>query len=152
VRTDKLIINRLETTIYPFALYRLFRMLFLVLLILIWLASIFFIIDYSQYVPNGPDGGTFNWLTSSLCTLQVLPNGDINNTDLVALYPGAWYIWFDYAFYWAIQTISTVGYGDITPRNVPSVCFANFTMLIMMFFFVLFINGVIDIIGDMESL
>lgn len=30
-----------------------------------------------------------------------------------------WYVWLNYAFYWTLQSISMVGYGDMTPRNPP---------------------------------
>jgi hypothetical protein len=44
-----------------------------------------------------------------------------------------------------------VGYGDFTPRNPPSVVFTNVTILMVVFFFVLFINSVIEIIDEMTS-
>lgn len=53
--------------------------------------------------------------------------------------------------YWALQTVSTVGYGDITPRNPPSVVFTNISILITMFFFVFFINNIIEIIDEMTT-
>lgn len=44
-----------------------------------------------------------------------------------------------------------MGYGDFTPRNPPSVVFTNVTILMVVFFFVLFINSVIEIIDEMTS-
>lgn len=114
------------------------------LFILVWLSSIFFYIDYSYY-QNQTQTGSYNWLTFSMCAFQVI-DGNPYPTDLILTYPEAWYIWLNYAIYWALQTISTVGYGDITPRNPVSVIFTNISILIMMFFFVYFINSVIELI------
>ena len=77
-----------------------------------------------------------------MCAFQDTPTGQIG-TNLLETYPKQWYIWLNYAMYWALQTVSTVGYGDITPRNPPSVVFTNISILITMFFFVFFINNII---------
>jgi hypothetical protein len=81
-------------------------------MILLWFitslaATIFFAIDYYYYLEQGyyyHNG--WLWLTNS----EAVGNLDIiNNSD--------WFVWYTYALYWAIQTASTVGYGDLTPMN-----------------------------------
>jgi hypothetical protein len=134
---------------YRYAVYRLARLLLYMLFILIWISSIFFYIDYRFYL-NGEYTGNYNWLTSSECTTQVLlVDGAIilNSTDLITTYPNMWYIWLNYSIYWSLQTVSKVGFGDITPKNPPSAIFTTISMLIMIFFFVYFINTIIEIIG-----
>lgn len=132
--------NKLELHPYAYAVYRLIRLEVVIIFIVFWLSSIFFAIDY-HYYNNGPWTGQYNWLTSEPCTTGVLPNGQTFNLDLIQTFP--WYIWLNYAAYWCLQTISTVGYGDFTPRNPPSVVYTNITILMVVFFFVLFINSVI---------
>lgn len=111
------------------------------LFILVWLSCIFFYIDYRFYV-NGTYPIEENWLTWTMCAFQNTATGQVG-TDLLETYPDQWYIWLNYAMYWSLQTVSTVGYGDITPRNPPSVVFTNISILITMFFFVFFINNII---------
>lgn len=118
-----------------------------ILYLIIWISAIFFYIDYSLYI-NNTYPSEENWLTYSSCTFQINSQGEENGTDLIQTYPGEWYTWLIYATYWSLQTISTVGYGDITPRNPRSVVFTNISILIFMFVFVLFINIVIEIIDE----
>ena len=40
-----------------------------------------------------------------------------------------WKIYF-YSMYWAITTLTTIGYGDLTPANYFQVIFISFLMLI----------------------
>lgn len=142
-------IDKLELKTYRYAAYKVFRLLAYMLFILFWLASIFFYIDYRFYV-NQTYPIEQNWLTWTMCAFQDTPTGQIG-TDLLQTYPQQWYIWLNYAMYWALQTVSTVGYGDITPRNPPSVVFTNISILITMFFFVFFINNIIEIIDEMTT-
>jgi voltage-gated potassium channel Kch len=147
---DDIIIDKIELKTFRYATYKLIRLLTFMLFILVWLSAIYFFIDYRFYV-NETYNITENWLTWSMCAFQVNSEGQSVGTDIIQQYPGAWYIWLNYAIYWALQTISTVGYGDITPRNPVSVVFTNISILIMMFFFVFFLNSVIEIIDEMTS-
>lgn len=51
------------------------------------------------------------WLTNSVSSQYA----DGSYIDLIKTYD--WYVWLSYAMYWALQTVSTLGYGDLTPRN-----------------------------------
>ena len=141
---DDLIIDKIELKPYRYATYKLTRLITYMLFILVWLSSIFFYIDYRFYV-NQTYTGSQNWLTFTMCAFQV-QDGISYGTDIIQQYPEQWYIWLNYAIYWSLQTVSTVGYGDITPRNPVSVVFTNISILIMMFFFVFFLNSIIEII------
>ncbi len=132
---------------YGYAAYRLVRLEAIIIFIVFWLSSIYFAIDYKFY-REGTWVGSYNWLTHETCTMGY-KNGQTFYVDLIQTYP--WYIWLDYAAYWCLQTISTVGYGDMTPRNPPSVVYTNITILMVVFFFVLFINSVIEIIDEMTT-
>jgi hypothetical protein len=148
LRLDNLILGYLELKLYALAFYKLLRLEVFILFIVFWLSSIFFAIDY-HYYQVGPYQGIYNWLTSEPCTTAYPINGGSFGIDLIQTSP--WYVWLNYAAYWCLQTISTVGYGDMTPRNPTSVAFTNFTILIVMFFFVFFINSIIEIIDEMTS-
>jgi len=39
------------------------------------------------------------------------------------------------AAYWSIMTLTTIGYGDIGPRNVPEYIYVIFSMMIGAAFF-----------------
>lgn len=106
---DSQILHVLEFRPLPYALYRLAKLLVLLWFLCSLAGSIYFAIDYSYYMEKGQyyqDGKL--WLTNSLA---------VGNLDI--LHNNGWFIWYSYALYWAIQTASTVGYGDITPMNPP---------------------------------
>lgn len=54
-----------------------------------------------------------------------------------------WYVLYLYSVYWAVETMSTIGYGDIAPRNPIEVVFTIITMLVssMVFAYSLSIIG-----------
>ena len=138
---DDIILHRLELHLYGYAVYRLIKLEVVIVFIVFWLSAIFFAIDYKFYVDGGPYVGTSNWLTNEPCTTGYTRQGEVFNLDIIQKYE--WYVWLNYAAYWCLQTISTVGYGDFTPRNPASVAYTNVTILMVVFFFVLFINSVI---------
>jgi hypothetical protein len=72
-----------------------------------WAACIFFAIDFHFYLEQGLyyELGQL-WLMSSQATQTI---------ELVTSFP--WYVWYEYALYWSVQTSTTIGYGDLTSRN-----------------------------------
>ena len=90
-----------------YSIYRLLRIVAFVFFFVNWCACIYFAIDYAFYQQKGYYYQTTQlWLNGSPAT---------SNLDLVQIFP--WTAWYNYALYWAVQTSSTIGYGDMTPRN-----------------------------------
>lgn len=54
------------------------------------------------------------------------------------------------ALYWSLTTISTVGYGDITPQTTVEKCYAIFTMLTGFAAFSLLIGKIASILGKRD--
>lgn len=67
-------------------------------------------IDYSYY----QDKQSTYFLKNELWLLN---STAVGNLDLI--HDFEWPVWYSYGLYWALQTASTVGYGDITPMNPP---------------------------------
>lgn len=65
--------------------------------------------------------------------------------NLIEAYP-YWYIWYEYAVYWSLQTSAGVGYGNMTPRNPVEVLYCNFIILLNTIFFAYFIRTIWQII------
>ena len=95
----------------PSALYKLINLLSMLSILLFWVASIFFAIDYSYYKQQNEYFPVNLWLTNTLACQY----SDLTFIDLIQTY--TWPVWFNYSMYWVLQTVSGVGYGDITARN-----------------------------------
>lgn len=48
-----------------------------------------------------------------------------------------------FALYWAVQTTSSVGYGNNTPHNPAEVLLCNIVMMTTIFIFVSFANTIL---------
>lgn len=102
-----------------------------------WVSCVYFFIDYHYYLEGGYYYQTGQlWLTNS---------NAVQNIDLIQVYP-YWYIWYEYAAYWSLQTSSGVGYGNMTPRNPVEVLYCNFIILFNTIFFAYFIRTIWQII------
>jgi hypothetical protein len=64
------------------------------------------------------------------CTTYLTPEGSTNWINDFNLDEFSWGIKYIYCLYWAITTIVTVGYGDLTPKNYVEVLFVMIVQLI----------------------
>lgn len=55
------------------------------------------------------------------------------------------------SFYWATTTVSTVGYGDITPKNDYEIGITLITMIIAGMVFAFNVASIRDVIVEMNS-
>ena len=124
-----------------YCIYRLIRLIVILWFITTWIATIFFAIDYHYYLAKGYYYQKNQlWLTNTAA---------VGNLEIIKVF--SWYVWYEYALYWALQTSSTVGYGDLTPMNPPEVLYCNFVILFMTVLFAFFINSIWEIIGEVQE-
>lgn len=88
-------------------IYKFARMIIFLWILVTWAACLFFAIDYHFYQQQGLYYNLNQlWLMSSQATSPI---------QIVTAFP--WYVWYEYALYWSVQTSTTIGYGDLTSRN-----------------------------------
>lgn len=114
---------------YYEGILNIFRLTMKILAIAHFLACFFFL--FSQYLIE-IDKSLDSWIISA---------------DLVGR---PWYAIYLNGFYWAITTLATVGYGDITPKNNPEKMFCVVVMLLGGGIFAYNINRLSNIFGEIS--
>ena len=61
-----------------------------------------------------------------------------------------WYVKYMYGYYWALMTVMTVGYGDITPKNISETFFVLLTILFGCLVFAYSMNSIGLIIQEIN--
>ena len=67
--------------------------------------------------------------------------------DLIQFYDD-WVVWLDYAIYWSFQTVSMVGFGDVTGKNPVEVTFCSIVITLVVISYAFFITGVWEIVAE----
>lgn len=138
---DEQVGNRLMYNQYSNALYRFIRMVSFIFFLTSFEACIYFSIDYFYYKQQGTNYQLgYLWLTTSQATYPL---------DLIQAFN--WPAWYDFALYWAVQTTSAVGYGNMTPRNPTEVLLCNIVMLTTICIFVVFADTILDIVDELQE-
>jgi cyclic nucleotide gated channel alpha 1 len=130
---------------FSYIVYRIVRLVLMLLLLVLWLGSIFFAIDYYFYKRKGEYYPVHLWLTNTKASQYL----DGTFIDLYTTYE--WYVWLVYAVYWTLQSVSLLGYGDITPRNPYEVAFCDVALVIITLIYALFISAVWKILEEVTQ-
>ncbi|CAD8132346.1 unnamed protein product [Paramecium pentaurelia] len=75
-------------------------------------------------------------------------NNWINKAGIVE---DSWFALYSYSIYWSVMTMTTVGYGDLTPANYEEALFCVCTMFIASVVFAYSINTIGMIIAEMNK-
>ena len=86
-------------------IYLVFRQILIVIISTHYIGVIFFWVDYTVYSTNyyGPSTPARCWIFTATAYSQLIFE--------------PWYIWYIYSIYWSLGTMTTIAYGDITPKN-----------------------------------
>ncbi|EAR84954.2 SNF2 family amine-terminal protein (macronuclear) [Tetrahymena thermophila SB210] len=110
-----------------FIQFEIFKLIFIILFLSSSLGSIFYFISERQ-VENGEKHAWI--LTKPIQT---------------------WYDGYIFSIYFMFITMSTVGYGDLTPQNQAEVIFVGFTSISFSFFFAYCINSIGNMLTDIAQ-
>lgn len=116
----------------------------MLILVVLYFAGIFFAIDYHYYI-QGEYYPVNLWLTNSVCSQYQ----DGSYIDLVQTYP--WYVWLNYAVYWTLQSVSMVGFGDITPRNPTEVLYCDMVLIAMTMLYAFFVSSIWEVLEELAG-
>jgi hypothetical protein len=127
-------------------MYQFLRISFILFFVIVWIASVYFAIDYTYYL-EGEDG---YYYSSEQLWLYGSPTFSAIAFPLDVVKEFQWPYWLIYAMYWSMQITATVGYGDVTARNPVTILYSGIVMILMTVLFALFINTVWTIINNLE--
>ncbi|CAD8122719.1 unnamed protein product [Paramecium sonneborni] len=128
-KTSNMIKEYLQLEPSKLAKYRLLT----VMLTIIWLCHLFACLFF--FVGRRQKYGNPSWLNS--CNVVIM-NGGYEDMPIFELHL--------YSFYWAVTTMITVGYGDVTPMNFWEVFVTVITQLISCIVFAYSVNAIWEMI------
>ncbi|CAD8045331.1 unnamed protein product [Paramecium primaurelia] len=123
------------------AAYTVLKLIIVVLFVNHLMACFFFGVSYKEFQRD--EAGTSNLPT------WIEYNGYVENDQTIQQLS----YWSRYvvSFYWATTTVSTVGYGDITPKNDYEIGITLITMIIAGMVFAFNVASIRDVIVEMNS-
>mmetsp|Transcript_20730 Transcript_20730/g.46032 ORF Transcript_20730/g.46032 Transcript_20730/m.46032 type:complete len:584 (-) Transcript_20730:831-2582(-) len=118
---------------------------FTIVLVAHWIACMWGIIAYQSSQSFGDEmGDTLNWISnwknSSYVEGGLDPIGWSNAMDRYWL-----------CLFWSIQSITSIGYGNIVPVTSEEYAFANFLMLLCGVFWAYIIGNLVEVVTSMSS-
>ncbi|CAD8140039.1 unnamed protein product [Paramecium octaurelia] len=86
------------------------------------------------------------------CLWYVVAQNNQNNwINKAGIVEDSWFALYSYSIYWSVMTMTTVGYGDLTPANHEEALFCVCTMFIASVVFAYSINTIGRIITEMNK-
>ncbi|CAD8137652.1 unnamed protein product [Paramecium pentaurelia] len=86
------------------------------------------------------------------CLWYVVAQNNQNNwINKAGIVEDSWFALYSYSIYWSVMTMTTVGYGDLTPANHEEALFCVCTMFIASVVFAYSINTIGMIITEMNK-